>query len=211
MIEVPTTAIELAKRFEGFHRVPKNDLGRAYPYVCPAGYWTIGYGHLSIRSIRRSRRLKPRAIWRATSNRHLPAHCATVRRWLPSRKVDSQPSWTSFNLNGAGRLQDLALRRRINQRDWVAAAGVRRARWIYGGGKVLPGLVTRRAAKPAYWRYDDRQTRNLVYTCERTSRTKLSRFPIQSSSDSWMIGSRAWRAFFCSRCPLACVDQVPRF
>ena len=46
MIAVPQAAIDLAKRFEGFHRVPKNDPGRAHPYVCPAGYWTIGYGHL---------------------------------------------------------------------------------------------------------------------------------------------------------------------
>ena len=42
-----TQAIELAKRFEGFHRVPKSDpLRRAHPYICPAGFWTIGYGHL---------------------------------------------------------------------------------------------------------------------------------------------------------------------
>ena len=46
MTAVPQAAIDLAKRFEGFHRVPKHDLGRAYPYICPAGYWTIGYGRL---------------------------------------------------------------------------------------------------------------------------------------------------------------------
>ncbi len=46
MIIVPQAAIDLAKRFEGFHRVPRADPGRAHPYVCPAGYWTIGYGHL---------------------------------------------------------------------------------------------------------------------------------------------------------------------
>jgi lysozyme len=40
-------AIDLAKRFEGVHRVPKSDpLRRAHPYICPAGYWNIGYGHL---------------------------------------------------------------------------------------------------------------------------------------------------------------------
>jgi lysozyme len=34
-------------RFEGFHRVPQSaPLRRAHPYVCPAGYWTIGWGHL---------------------------------------------------------------------------------------------------------------------------------------------------------------------
>jgi lysozyme len=47
VIEIPQAAIELAKRFEGFHKVPKNDpQGCAYPYICPAGFWTIGYGHL---------------------------------------------------------------------------------------------------------------------------------------------------------------------
>ena len=47
MIAVPPQAIELAKRFEGFHRVPKSDpLRRAHPYVCPAGFWTMGFGHL---------------------------------------------------------------------------------------------------------------------------------------------------------------------
>lgn len=47
MIPVPQAAIELAKRFEGFHRVPRSDpQRRAHPYICPAGYWTIGYGRL---------------------------------------------------------------------------------------------------------------------------------------------------------------------
>jgi lysozyme len=51
----------------------------------------------------------------------------------------------TFNL-GAGRLQTSTLRRRINQRDW-RAVGLELRRWIYGGGKVLPGLVNRRAAE----------------------------------------------------------------
>jgi len=51
----------------------------------------------------------------------------------------------TFNL-GAGRLQTSTLRRRINQGDWVSAAGELR-RWVYGAGKVLPGLVVRRAAE----------------------------------------------------------------
>lgn len=51
----------------------------------------------------------------------------------------------TFNL-GAGRLQTSTLRRRINQRDWSAAA-VELGRWVRGGGRVLPGLVARRAAE----------------------------------------------------------------
>jgi len=54
----------------------------------------------------------------------------------------------TFNL-GAGRLQTSTLRRRINQRDWASAAQELR-RWVYGGGKVLPGLVTRREAEAAW-------------------------------------------------------------
>lgn len=51
----------------------------------------------------------------------------------------------TFNL-GPGRLQASTLRRRINQRDWTGTAQELR-RWIYGGGKVLPGLVLRREAE----------------------------------------------------------------
>jgi len=56
----------------------------------------------------------------------------------------------TFNL-GAGRLQTSTLRRRVNQRDWVAATQELR-RWVYGGGKVLPGLVTRRLTEAALLR-----------------------------------------------------------
>jgi lysozyme len=51
----------------------------------------------------------------------------------------------TFNL-GAGRLQASTLRRRVNQLDWAGVAQELR-RWVYGGGKVLPGLVLRREAE----------------------------------------------------------------
>jgi lysozyme len=51
----------------------------------------------------------------------------------------------TFNL-GAGRLQASTLRRRVNQRDWSGAAQELR-RWVYGAGRVLPGLVLRREAE----------------------------------------------------------------
>ena len=53
----------------------------------------------------------------------------------------------TFNL-GPGRLQTSTLRRRVNQRDWQGAASELK-RWVYGGGVILPGLVTRRAANAA--------------------------------------------------------------
>jgi len=46
-------------------------------------------------------------------------------------------------------LQTSTLRRRVNQRDWAAASTELR-RWVYGGGRVLPGLVARREAEAAW-------------------------------------------------------------
>ncbi len=149
MIAVPQAAIDMAKRFEGFHRVPKNDPGRAYPYVCPAGYWTIGYGHLCDP--------KHPPITDAEGEAYLAkdlmiAFSATLRFCpvLATEHEERLAAIVDFTFNlGAGRLQTSTLRRCINQRDWAAAATELR-RWVYGGGKVLPGLVTRREAEAAW-------------------------------------------------------------
>lgn len=71
-------------------------------------------------------------------------------RYCPILATESEPRLAAivdftFNL-GAGRLQTSTLRRRIIQRDWAAAASELR-RWVYGGGRVLPGLVARREAE----------------------------------------------------------------
>ena len=148
MIAVPQAAVELAKRFEGFHRVPKNDPVRAYPYVCPAGYHTIGFGHLC----------KPDhpPITEADAEVYLAQDLVTALtatlRYCPVLATEPEGRLAAivdftFNL-GAGRLQTSTLRRRVNQRDWVAAAQ-EVCRWVYGGGKILPGLVARRAAESA--------------------------------------------------------------
>ncbi len=148
MIEVPQAAIDLAKRFEGFHRVPKSDPKLAYPYVCPAGFWTIGYGHLCD--------AKHPPITMEEGEAYLAADMADALRATlrycpvlaaePDGRIAAIVDFT-FNL-GAGRLQTSTLRRRVNLRDWSSAATELR-RWVYGGGKVLPGLVIRREAEVA--------------------------------------------------------------
>lgn len=148
-MEMPETAIELAKRFEGFHRVPKVDPGRAHPYICPAGYWTIGYGHLCDAT-------HP-PITEAEAEVYLAhdlqsALVATLRycpvlATEPEGRLAAIVDFT-FNL-GAGRLQSSTLRRKVNHRDWVASANELR-RWVYGGGKILQGLVLRRETEVSY-------------------------------------------------------------
>jgi lysozyme len=146
---VPQAAIDLAKRFEGFHRVPKADpLRRAHPYICPAGYMTIGIGHLCDS--------KHPPITEAEAEIYLAQDLVTalnatlkycpVLATEPEERLAAIVDFT-FNL-GAGRLQTSTLRRRINQRDWSGATQELR-RWVNGGGKVLPGLVVRRAAEIA--------------------------------------------------------------
>ena len=75
---------------------------------------------------------------RTATLRHCPV-LATVREGRLAAIVDF-----TFNL-GAGRLQAPTLRLRVNERDWVGTAQELR-RWVYGGGRVLPGLVARRQA-----------------------------------------------------------------
>jgi len=147
-IAVPQTAIQLAKRFEGFHRVPKNDPSRAHPYICPAGFWTIGYGHLCDAQHPPITEAEAEAYLARDLNTALAAtlrHCQVLAT-EPEGRLAAIVDFT-FNL-GAGRLQTSTLRRRVNQRDW-AAAGTELRRWIYGGGQVLPGLVARRQAELA--------------------------------------------------------------
>ena len=146
-MEVPQAAIDLARRFEGFERKVRRGIEiSAVPYICPAGFWTIGYGHLC----------DPKhppinedeaEVYLA---RDLQTALAATVRYCPVLTTEPEGRMAAivdftFNL-GAGRLQTSTLRRRINQRNWTAAA-TELCRWIHGNGRVLPGLVIRRKAE----------------------------------------------------------------
>ena len=147
VIEVPQVAIDLVKQFEGFERRVKRGIQIcAVPYVCPAGFWTIGFGHLCDP--------KHPPITEAEAEvylaRDLQSALAATLRYCPVLATEPEGRLAAivdftFNL-GAGRLQTSTLRRRINQRDW-SGAGLELRRWVHGGGKVLPGLVVRRVAE----------------------------------------------------------------
>ena len=146
---VPQAAIDLAKRFEGLERKVKRGIeSTAVPYICPAGFWTIGYGHLCDP--------KHPPIIEAEAEVYLARDLQTALdatlRYCPVLVTEPESRLASlldftFNL-GAGRLQTSTLRRRVNQRDWQGAV-LELQRWVYGGGRVLPGLVARRSAEAA--------------------------------------------------------------
>lgn len=143
-INVPQAAIDLAKRFEGLERKEMRGAEiTVVPYVCPAGFWTIGYGHrcdathLPMALDEAERYLKD-DLQTALSATLL---CCPVLATEPEGRLAAIVDFT-FNL-GAGRLQASTLRRRVNQRDWSAAAQELR-RWVYAGARMLPGLAARR-------------------------------------------------------------------
>ena len=152
-------ATELCKRFEGLHRVGKD--GLIYPYICPAGFPTQGYGTV-YRPDGRKVTMDDPPITKETAEQWLKVELlhtyapGVVRQCpglIPLALLNND--WPvlnaivdfAYNL-GVGRLQTSTLRRKINAQDWEGAKA-ELAKWVRGGGKVLPGLVKRRAAEAA--------------------------------------------------------------
>lgn len=143
--EAVQIALALCRRFEGF---------RSKPYLCPAGVWTIGYGATRYVDGRRvspldapiSREAGEQLLLRTMQREYLPA----VTRLCPGADTPGRLAALldfAFNL-GAGNLQASTLRRRVNAGAWDQVPG-ELAKWVRGGGRVLPGLVARRAAEAA--------------------------------------------------------------
>lgn len=131
----------LARRFEGC---------RLMPYICPAGVWTCGWGSTGPDVI-------PGKPWtKAYADKRLEADAGrfaiSALKACPGLATahDSHLSaFTDFAYNlGGGALMGSTLRRRYNAGD-IPGTREQFGRWVRGGGRVLPGLVLRRAAEAA--------------------------------------------------------------
>ena len=132
----------IVKKFEGLHRLVR---GLVYPYICPAGYPTQGYGVLVL-----DMKAPPITVEQAEQKLDtiLPGYILETfklcpRLWLEPPEVGAAISDFTFNL-GATRLRGSTLRKRVNEGDWDAVCE-ELAKWKFGGGRALPGLVARRA------------------------------------------------------------------
>lgn len=140
-------AVALVKEFEGFHRVVvRRPVVLAAPYLCPAGYWTIGYGTLCAQD----HQAITIAEGETMMKRDLERFEREVYRLCPVLYAEHENragALISFAYNlGSTRLASSTLRRRVNARDWRGAAN-EFGKWVWGGGQRLPGLVRRRAAE----------------------------------------------------------------
>ena len=140
MRHVTEEGLSLIKRYEGFSPTI---------YICPAGYPTIGYGHVVLahereqftagitptqatKLLRKDVRIAERAVLRLIS---AP---------LTDGQFDALVSFT-FNL-GAGALQRSTLRRKVNRGEHESVPA-ELMKWVWAAGKRLPGLVRRRKAE----------------------------------------------------------------
>jgi lysozyme len=141
-----TSAAEFIKPFEGFHRVAqRHPIVLAVPYICPAGYWTIGYGILCKPDHPPITLEEGEAMLQAA----VPAYEAHALRLSPGLTGNRLVAITDFVFNlGPTRYASSTLRRRVNEEDWEGAKTEIR-RWVFGGGKKLPGLIIRREAEAA--------------------------------------------------------------
>lgn len=133
-------AMRLERSFEGLF---------LKPYLCPAGVPTIGYGHtrgITLASPPITRSLAEQFLYEDTLE-----SCVAVLRVSPQVGTSDArlAALTSFVFNlGIGNYRASTLKRLVNAEEWELAEA-QFARWVYGGGRKLPGLVKRRAAEAA--------------------------------------------------------------
>jgi lysozyme len=124
-------------------------------YPCPAGYPTIGWGHvlrkgeLFLDGIDEERGT---AILLSDISGAMVSLCGLVRAPLNQAQVDSLISFI-FNVGGAA-FQRSTLRQNINRQDYDQAPAEFQ-RWIWAGGRRLNGLIKRRRIEAAIFEGGD--------------------------------------------------------
>ncbi len=141
---IPAAALELIVEFETF---------RSAPYRCPAGVPTIGYGATRWEDGSRVT-MDDAPISEDRAGELLSHDCDYVDRAVSRLIVvplaeHQRAALASFTFNiGTGALAASTLRQRLNRGDYAGGAA-EFPRWRFSNGRVLAGLVRRRAAERA--------------------------------------------------------------
>ena len=134
--------LALLRHYESLAKVKKD--GLVYPYLCPAGIPTIGYGHV-IPSMDYGPITRDAA--EAMLVEDVRVRIPPTISLSPNLSGGRLDAIVSFVFNcGLNRYKASTLRKRIQSEDWPGAAKELR-KHVYGGGKRLPGLVLRREAE----------------------------------------------------------------
>ena len=145
MRHITQEGLDLIKHFEGFSTTV---------YTCPAGYATIGYGHLikkdeSFKTIKED---DAQVLLRSDAESAERAVLRFIDVPLTDGQFDALVSFT-FNL-GSGALQRSTLRRKVNRHAHGEVPGQLK-RWVWAGGRKLNGLIARRRMESALYALAD--------------------------------------------------------
>ncbi|HTV09139.1 MAG TPA: lysozyme [Candidatus Aquilonibacter sp.] len=135
--EYSSAGLALTRSFEGL---------RLEAYQDSAGVWTIGYGHTGpdVHAGQRMTEAEAEALLRED----LAAAIACVRRAVRVKLTQGQfEALVDFCFNaGGGNFLHSSLLRYVNAGE-MAEAAAQFGLWVHAGGRVIPGLVRRRAAE----------------------------------------------------------------
>jgi lysozyme len=140
------TAAVLCRLFEGL---------RLKPYICPAGYPTIGYGTV-YKPDGTKVTMEDKPITKETAetwllnelrNNYVAGVLKASPHLIAYPKILGALGDFAYNL-GVPRYRASTLRRKIAQKDWVGAKE-ELMKWTRASGRILPGLVRRRQAECA--------------------------------------------------------------
>jgi lysozyme len=144
--EAVEVAAMLCKPFEGL---------RLTPYICPAGFPTIGYGtvykpdgtKVTMQHPPISKELAEQWLMSELRNNYLAGVLKASPNLIRYPKVLGAMTDFAYNL-GVGRYRSSTLCKKVNACDWEGAKQ-ELMKWTRGGGRELPGLVKRRKAECA--------------------------------------------------------------
>ena len=131
--------LALIRKFEGL---------RLKVYRCPAGVPTIGYGHTG-KEVHMAMAPITKEVAEAMMEQDaavfvMAASVQSPVLWFDEAKQAAIADFC-FNL-GMTRYKASTLKRKVNAGDWEGAQEELQ-KWVWGGGKKLPGLVLRRQAE----------------------------------------------------------------
>lgn len=138
LMETNQKGIELIKRFEGC---------KLQSYKCPAGVWTIGYGHTHM--------VKPgQSITEKQAETLLRNDLAVFERGVTSATAgcfltsNQFSALVSFAFNvGVANLRNSTLLKKVRSNPDDKAIAYEFRKWVYANGKPLDGLAKRREAE----------------------------------------------------------------
>lgn len=124
--------IEEIKGFETF---------RAEAYKCPAGVWTIGYGHTG--GVKKGQRVS-KARAEELLRQDLRSAEESVSRLGVAKTQGQYDALVDITFN-CGDMSGSTLVRKIREGAGKDEITKEFMRWVHSDGKVLPGLIKRRA------------------------------------------------------------------